>query len=131
MDFNGLENRYTIQLDQGALTFNTAIRAPCEGYAVVDYAAYVIFYVFKMIFTFHLFSPVHTDRSWTGFLLALSTEYDTSEATIPTGGTAGGNYVDITLKMVVMMDVDTVLVFFLIKNFKWIFFLPIFLDHMS
>jgi hypothetical protein len=40
----------------------------------------------------------------------LSTEYDSTDAIIPSKGVAGGNYVDLTLKVIGLMDVDTVLV---------------------
>jgi hypothetical protein len=37
-----LESGYTLDFEDGAVTFNTAIRAPCEGYMLQDYAACVL-----------------------------------------------------------------------------------------
>jgi hypothetical protein len=36
--------------------------------------------------------------------------YDSTNTIIPQGGTPGGNYVDVSLKVIVMMDADTALV---------------------
>jgi hypothetical protein len=98
-------------MDSCAVTFNTAIRAPCEGYVLNDYAAYTIL---QVIVTNHAYvfpyRPLHTDRSWTGYSFSLSTSYSKEFAHIPTNGTGGGNYVDADLKVIVLMDTDTAMV---------------------
>ena len=67
-------------------------------------------------------SPVHTDRSWTGYSLSLSTTYSTINAYIPPMGTKGGNYIDVDMKIIVMMDSDTALVKISITYKNWCLF---------
>lgn len=107
---------YTLEMKSEAITFNTAVRAPCEGYVLQDYAAYVqqsiLSFTFCLLNHMCNYRPVHTDRSWTGFSFSLSTTYSTVKASIPQNGTGGGNYIDVDMKVVVMMDTDTALVKF-------------------
>jgi hypothetical protein len=63
-----------------------------------------------------ILSPVHTDKSWTDYTLNLSTQYDVSASCIPSGGTGGGNYVDVDLRVVVHMAANTAMVCTLFFN---------------
>jgi hypothetical protein len=107
-----VDTGYTIELADGPVTFNAALRAPCEGYLLKDYTAYVLLHWGEQLLTAlnEYASPVHMDKSWTDYSVNLSTYYDDSMASIPPDGTGGGNYVDVGLRIVVCMASNTAMV---------------------
>ncbi|KAG1798268.1 uncharacterized protein HD556DRAFT_1440608 [Suillus plorans] len=89
MDFG-----YTLDLPGGPLCFSTAERAPSEAYMSQNY------------------DPIHTDQLYAPYAMnwvTLHAIMDREQCQLHGGCSSGGNYVDVSLKVVVKCATDTVM----------------------
>ena len=105
-----LAKGYTSKLADDVLEYPLADRAPSEGYLVDNYSSYALLSTHcPLLIKFH--RTVHTDPTFCDFTLSWNTSYDTSNCdTTKKIFTTGGNFVDVSLKVVVLNDVGTALV---------------------
>ncbi|KAL4075327.1 hypothetical protein V8B97DRAFT_1883409 [Scleroderma yunnanense] len=80
---NVQDTRYQLQLPGGPLTFNTAERAPAEG-------------------------TIHTDKLFAPYALNWVTQHEVKDGQVNPQLT-GGNYVDVSLRVVVKCATDTIM----------------------
>ncbi|KAG1836227.1 hypothetical protein C8R48DRAFT_744111 [Suillus tomentosus] len=92
---NDLDFGYTLDLPGGPLSFSTAERAPSEAYMSQNYE-----------------SPIHTDQLYAPYAMnwvTLHAIMDPEQCQLHGGRSSGGNYVDVSLKVVVKCATDTVM----------------------
>ncbi|KAG1893902.1 uncharacterized protein F5891DRAFT_1195822 [Suillus fuscotomentosus] len=92
---NDLDFGYTLDLLGGPLCFLTAERAPSEAYMSQNYE-----------------SPIHTDQLYAPYAMnwvTLHAIMDPEQCQLHGGRSSGGNYVDVSLKVVVKCATDTVM----------------------
>ncbi|KAG2056868.1 hypothetical protein BDR06DRAFT_995338 [Suillus hirtellus] len=92
---NDLDFGYTLDLPGGPLCFLTAERAPSEAYMSQNYE-----------------SPIHTDQLYAPYAMnwvTLHTIMDPEQCQLHGGHSSGGNYVDVSLKVVVKCATDIVM----------------------
>ncbi|KAG0701054.1 hypothetical protein DFH29DRAFT_1000545 [Suillus ampliporus] len=89
------DSGYTLDLPNGPLCFSTAARAPSEGYMSQNYA-----------------SPIHTDQLYAPYAMNWVTLHDIvdpDQSQLHGDRSSGGNYVDVSLRVVVKCATDTVM----------------------
>ncbi|KAG1895723.1 uncharacterized protein F5891DRAFT_1193902 [Suillus fuscotomentosus] len=92
---NDLDFGYTLDLPGGPLCFSTAERAPSEAYMSQNYE-----------------SPIHTDQLYAPYAMnwvTLHAIMDPEQCQLHVGRSSGGNYVDVSLKVVVKCATDIVM----------------------
>ncbi|KAG1741683.1 hypothetical protein EDB19DRAFT_1972393 [Suillus lakei] len=89
------DSGYTLDLPNGPLCFSTAERAPSEGYMSQNYE-----------------SPIHTDQLYAPYAMnwvTLHSIVDPDQCQLHGDRSSGGNYVDVSLRVVVKCATDTVM----------------------
>ncbi|KAG1759298.1 hypothetical protein EDD22DRAFT_971676 [Suillus occidentalis] len=89
------DSGYTLDLPNGPLCFSTAKRAPSEGYMSQNYEA-----------------PIHTDQLYAPYAMNWVTLHrieDPDLCQLQGDCSSGGNYVDVSLRVVVKCATDTVM----------------------
>ncbi|KAG2145621.1 hypothetical protein BD769DRAFT_1382523 [Suillus cothurnatus] len=92
---NNSDSGYTLDLPDGSLCFSTAERAPSEGYMSQNYE-----------------SPIHTDQLYAPYAMNWVTFHsivDSDQCQLHGDHSSGGNYVDVSLRVVVKCATDTVM----------------------
>lgn len=84
---------YAVTIGTQEFTFPRVRKAPCEGYFATNYTA-----------------PAHSDKCFANFAFAWSTKHSTS-CRLRSRQSAGGNFADISLRVLVEAAPDTLLVF--------------------
>ncbi|KAG2097407.1 hypothetical protein BD769DRAFT_1780647 [Suillus cothurnatus] len=93
---NNSDSGYTLDLPDGSLCFSTAEQAPFEGYMSQNYE-----------------SPIHTDQLYAPYAMNWVTFHsivDPDQCQLHGDRSSGGNYVDVSLRVVVKCATDTVMV---------------------
>ncbi|KAG1827439.1 uncharacterized protein BJ212DRAFT_1452509 [Suillus subaureus] len=94
-DGSGEYSGYTLDLPNGPLCFSTAKQAPSEGYMSQNYE-----------------SPIHTDQLYAPYAMnwvTLHSIMDPDQCQLHSDCSSGGNYVDVSLRVVVKCVTDTVM----------------------
>lgn len=113
------------------MIFHTADRAPAEGYMSQNYASYVIFsYDTHYSANGGEFSTIHTDRLFAPYALNWVTMHEVENEEVNSHLT-GGNYVDISLRVVVKCATDTIMVSQFIHTYSSHDFSYFILDYVS
>ncbi|KAG2062727.1 hypothetical protein BDR04DRAFT_1123744, partial [Suillus decipiens] len=92
---DNLDSGYTLDLPNGSLCFSTAERAPSEGYMSQNYEF-----------------PIHTDQLYAFYAMnwvTLHSIVDSDQCQLHGDCSSGGNYVDVSLRVVVKCATDTVM----------------------
>ncbi|KAG1718580.1 hypothetical protein EDB19DRAFT_1920363 [Suillus lakei] len=92
---NSSDSGYTLDLPNGPLCFLTAERAPSEGYMSQNYEF-----------------PIHTDQLYAPYAMnwvTLHSIVDPDQCQLHGDRSSGGNYVDVSLRVVVKCATDTVM----------------------
>ncbi|KAG1817583.1 uncharacterized protein BJ212DRAFT_1576659 [Suillus subaureus] len=92
---DGSDSGYTLDLPNGPLCFSTAKRAPSEGYISQNYKF-----------------PIHTDQLYAPYAMnwvTLHSIMDPDQCQLHSDCSSGGNYVDVSLRVVVKCATDTVM----------------------
>ncbi|KAG2064062.1 hypothetical protein BDR04DRAFT_302686 [Suillus decipiens] len=89
------DSGYTLDLPDGPIHFSKATRAPSEGYMSQNYEF-----------------PIHTNQLYAPYAMNWVTQHDHSGIEDPQLGdnhSSGGNYVDVSLRVVVKCATDTIM----------------------